>query len=185
MSASFAALDPAREAALVEDARGSAEARRAAFDAIFVHFRGPVLALCRHVTNHPGDAEDALQDCFLAVHGGLASFRGEARLATWIYRIALRAALAVRARRKPSEPLEVEPAQEGHERQLLARDETRRVAQTMERLTPEQRVVLSLFAVEELSHREIADILGVPEGTVWSRLAAARRELANALRAPR
>jgi RNA polymerase sigma-70 factor (ECF subfamily) len=182
MSASFAGLDPVREASLVESARGSAEARRAAFDAIFVHFRGPVLALCRHVTNHPGDAEDALQDCFLAVHGGLASFRGEARLATWIYRIALRSALAVRARRRPSQSLETEPAQEGHERHLLARDETRRVAMMMERLAPEQRVVLSLFAVEELSHREIADILGIPEGTVWSRLAAARRELARALR---
>lgn len=182
MSATFASLDPAREASLVDGARGDAEARRAAFDAIFVHFRGPVLALCRHVTNHPGDAEDALQDCFLAVHGGLASFRGEARLATWVYRIALRSALAVRARRRPSEPLENEPAQESHERHLLARDETRRVARVMDRLAPEQRVVLSLFAVEELSHREIADILGIPEGTVWSRLAAARRALTHALR---
>ena len=46
-------------------------------------------------------------------------------------------------------------------------------------------IVLSLFAVEELSHREIADILGIPEGTVWSRLAAARRELSKALEGER
>ncbi|NOU27022.1 MAG: sigma-70 family RNA polymerase sigma factor [Polyangiaceae bacterium] len=133
------------------------------------------------MTGNASEAEDALQDCFLAIHGGLASFRGEARLATWVYRIALRSALAVRARRKPSERLEVEPPQEGHERQLLARDETRRVAAAMDRLAPEHRIVLSLFALEELSHREIADILGVPEGTVWSRLATTRRELARLL----
>lgn len=133
------------------------------------------------MTGHASDADDALQDCFLAVHGGLATFRGEARLATWIYRIALRSALSVRARRKPSESLLAEPPQEGHERQLLARDETRRVAAAMERLAPEHRIVLSLFALDELSHKEIADILGIPEGTVWSRLATTRRELARLL----
>jgi RNA polymerase sigma-70 factor (ECF subfamily) len=51
----------------------------------------------------------------------------------------------------------------------------------MDRLSAEHRTVISLFAVDGLSHREIADVLGVPEGTVWSRLAAARRKLHEAL----
>lgn len=185
MSPRQTVLDPMIEASLVEGARGTPEERTASFDAIFLHFRAPVLALCRHVTGNASDAEDALQDCFLSVHGGLASFRGDARLSTWIYRIALRSALAVRARRKPAEPLDAEPALEGHERHMLARDETRRVSAAMDRLTPEHRIVLSLFALEELSHREISDILGIPEGTVWSRLAATRRELARLIADPR
>jgi RNA polymerase sigma-70 factor (ECF subfamily) len=51
----------------------------------------------------------------------------------------------------------------------------------MDRLSVEHRTVLSLFAVEELSHKEIADILGVPEGTVWSRLNSARKRLLEQL----
>ena len=57
------------------------------------------------------------------------------------------------------------------------------LAKAMEKLSLEHRMVLSLFAVDELSHKEIAGLLAVPEGTVWSRLAAARKSL-HALRAP-
>jgi RNA polymerase sigma-70 factor (ECF subfamily) len=60
---------------------------------------------------------------------------------------------------------------------MAARDEARRAVAALARLPAGPRAVLSLFAVEGLSHREIADILGIPEGTVWSRLHAARRKL--------
>ena len=56
-----------------------------------------------------------------------------------------------------------------------------RIAGAMERLSAEHRVVISLFAVDELPHAQIAEILGVPEGTVWSRLHAARKRLAAEL----
>lgn len=67
------------------------------------------------------------------------------------------------------------------EEDILARDRARRLLVAMGRLSAEHRVVLSLFAVEGLSHREIAAVLGVPEGTVWSRLAGARKRLASEL----
>jgi RNA polymerase sigma-70 factor (ECF subfamily) len=51
-------------------------------------------------------------------------------------------------------------------------------------LSPKHRVVLALFAIEGLSHDEISEILGIPEGTVWSRLHHARRALAIALGEP-
>jgi RNA polymerase sigma-70 factor (ECF subfamily) len=60
---------------------------------------------------------------------------------------------------------------------MATRDRARKAAAAVARLPAEPRAVLSLFAIEGLSHREIADILGVPEGTVWSRLHAARRAL--------
>lgn len=149
-------------------------------EALYRELRAPVLALCLRLTGSRADAEDALQDVFAAVHRALPAFRGEARLETWIYRIAIRAALRVRARRGEVAALDTEhSAGGGGEAWLAARDEVRRVAAAFQRLTAEHRTVLSLFALDGLAHREIAEILGVPEGTVWSRLHAARARLAE------
>ena len=72
--------------------------RAAMFDEIFLAHRTRVLALCQRLCGERALAEDALQDTFLEVYKGLARFRGEAQLGTWIYRIALRTALRLRAR---------------------------------------------------------------------------------------
>jgi RNA polymerase sigma-70 factor, ECF subfamily len=64
---------------------------------------------------------------------------------------------------------------------MRARLDARRLAAALARLPAEQRAVLSLFALDGLGHREIAEILGVPEGTVWSRLHGARKRLAAEL----
>lgn len=79
-------------------------------------------------------------------------------------------------------PLDEALAAPSAEEGLLARSEALRVGEAMRALSAEHRTVLSLFALEGLSHREIADVLGIPEGTVWSRLAVARRKLASELR---
>lgn len=65
------------------------------------------------------------------------------------------------------------------EAELLARDEARRTLAALQQLTADHRAVLSLFALEGLSHREVAEVLGVPEGTIWSRLHGARKRLAE------
>jgi RNA polymerase sigma-70 factor (ECF subfamily) len=154
------------------------------FAELFTSLREKVFALALHVTGSQADAEDATQETFLAVHRALPSFRGDSLPSTWVYRIALRAALRVRARR-PKEAggddgAEQEAATDA-EAALFARDDARRLAGALERLTGEHRAVLSLFAVDGLRHREIADVLGVPVGTVWSRLHAARKTLQAAL----
>ena len=152
-----------------------------ALDALYRAERERLFALCLHVTGNAADAEDALQEAFLDVHRGLRLFRGEARASTWVYRIALRAALRVKARRRPAGPLDPETPGPGGAGALEARADARRVAEAMARLPAEHRAVLALFALEGLRHGEIADVLGVPEGTVWSRLHAARRRLAAEL----
>jgi RNA polymerase sigma-70 factor (ECF subfamily) len=179
--APFPALDPAREAALLAAARGRGKPREEAFDDLFRALREPVLALCLHLAGRRADAEDALQETFLAVHRALPRFRGEARLSTWVYRIAVRAALRARARRRdgPAVDPETPGGRSDAEADLEARLEARRLQEAMARLPAEHRVVLSLFALEGLSHRQIAEVLGVPEGTVWSRLHAARRRLSE------
>jgi len=174
------ALDAAADAALLARLRDRAT-RAAAFDELFVALREQVFAVCFHVTGNAADADDALQETFLAVHAGLAKFRGESRLSTWVHRIAISAAIRVRARRRPAADVhEVDPPARGAD-PVLASELATRIAAAMERLSAEHRVVISLFAVDELSHAQIAEILGVPEGTVWSRLHAARKRLAAEL----
>ena len=166
MSARPPLLSSAEEAEILAGVKAGGAARRAASERLCRALGEPLLALCLHLTGRRADAEDATQEALVAVDRGLPSFRGEARLGTWAYRIALRAALHVRARRRDGEPLAPEP---------------RGLAAAMARLPAEPRAVLSLFAVEGLSHAEIAAILGVPEGTVWPRLHAARRLLVESL----
>ncbi len=179
-------LTPDAELELCRRAQSSVAAERdQAFARIFEHLRGPIFSLCLHLTGRRSEAEDALQETFLAIHQGLPSFRGEARVGTWAYRIAVRAALEVRARRRASSSLDEasgapapgpDPEATATSREALAR-----LMGALEQLSGEHRLVLSLFAVEGLDHAEIARILGVPEGTVWSRLHNARKRLAATL----
>jgi RNA polymerase sigma-70 factor (ECF subfamily) len=152
------------------------------FDALYARFRERVFALCLHVTRNRAEAEDAFQETFLAVHADLPKFRAQASASTWIYRIALHTALRQRKRARTTEPLDA-GAHQGFEieRTLAARDEVRKLRVAMEGLSVEQRAVLSLFAVDGLGHTEIAEILEVPVGTVWSRLHGARKRLFEAL----
>jgi len=176
------ALEPSREAALLVRARGASSAQREeAFNELFEAFRGPVLALCFHLTGSRTDAEDATQEVFLIVFKGLAGFRGESSLSTWIYRIAIRTAFRTRARRPRTEPLVVDPPGDATD-PALEREKGSRLRTALTRLSAEHRTVLALFALDGLSHREIASTLGIPEGTVWSRLHLARKKLTAELK---
>jgi RNA polymerase sigma-70 factor (ECF subfamily) len=182
--AAFPLIDETLEQAIVAGARGARAARDEAFARLFEALRAPVYSLCLNLTGRPADAEDAVQEVFISVHRALPAFRGEARLSTWVYRIALRAALQVRARQRPSAPLELTHVDPRGEAELLARDEARRALVAMQALPAEHRAVLSLFAIQGLSHREVAQVLGVPEGTIWSRLHTARKRLTELMKGP-
>ncbi len=181
MSPRFPGLTASDEAEILAAVRTGGARRRAAEDRVYRGLREPLLALCLHLTGRRADAEDAVQETLAAVHRGLPAFRGESRLSTWVYRIALRASLGVRSRHPDAAPLDPETPGRGGEGEMAVRDEARRVAAAVARLPAEPRLVLSLFAIDGLSHREIAEVLGVPEGTVWSRLHAARRLLLESI----
>jgi RNA polymerase sigma-70 factor (ECF subfamily) len=184
--ARFPRLDAAMEAAIAGGTRGTAREREAAFRVLFTQLRQPVLTLCTHVTGHRADGEDAAQEAFVSVLRALPQFRGEARPSTWVYRIALHAALRVKARRPhtPAEAADVEPPPLDGVRTVGSLDGARHILAAMQRLPAEHRITLALFAVQELRHGEIAEVLGIPEGTVWSRLHAARKRLAAELGHP-
>jgi RNA polymerase sigma-70 factor, ECF subfamily len=178
-----AEFDPQQEAALLARARqGTATEQHAAFEEIFRSLRRPLLGLCLNLTGNRSDAEEALQETLVAVYQGLPRFRGESRLGTWVYRVAVRISLRVRAqRRSRMEALTDEPQASTAPDPLVTRERADAVNLALTRLSAEHRTVISLFAIEGLSHGEIAAILGVPEGTVWSRLFAARKKLAAEL----
>lgn len=151
------------------------------FREIFETLRAQVFALCLHITRSRSEAEDALQETFLAVHQSIHLFRGESKLSTWVYRIAVRASLATRAKRRNHASLdEARNVSTGHaspEEAAHTQKEFGKLRAAFDQLSAEHQVVLSLFAIEGLHHAEIADILGVPAGTVWSRLHLARKRL--------
>ncbi len=148
------------------------------FDALFAATRQTVYAVCRRITQDRQEAEDATQQTFLEVYRALPQFRGESQVQTWVVRIAIRLAIKANAKRNRAAALEDAPERAVHaEDALVAKLDSDRVAQAMAWLPVEHRTVLALFAAEGLSHPQIADVLGVAEGTVWSRLHAARKRL--------
>jgi RNA polymerase sigma-70 factor (ECF subfamily) len=186
MTSSAGVLGVGREEVLLALLRGGSRSEyEAAFEELFTLFRGQVLALCLHITGSRADAEDAAQDVFLALHRSLRSFRGDSRLSTWVFRIAVRAAVRVKARRSSaSNPAgrQARTALPGEEEmRAIHRVTASRLLAALARLSLEHRVVLSLFALRGLTHAEIAEILGVPVGTVWSRLHQARQRLGTLL----
>lgn len=173
-------IEEAEEAALLAAVRGGGEQRRIAFSTLYRALRGSVLSFGLHLTGRPADAEDVLQETFLQVYRGLANFRGDSRISTWVFQIALRAGLQVRARRRDHAAVDPEtPMPQDTEAAILARDQASRLRAAVADLPADHRAVLALFAVEGLGHRAIAEVLGIPEGTVWSRLHTARRRLAE------
>jgi len=160
----------------------------AAFTRVFNDLHEQVFALCRHLTGSRVEAEDAVQETFLAVHQALPNFRGESKLSTWVYRIAVNASLGVRARSTRRREAPLDNAQDlvdgapGPDHSAIASQTITHLERALDALSVEHRAVLSLFAMEGLGHDEIADVLGIPTGTVWSRLHAARKHLRSALR---
>jgi RNA polymerase sigma-70 factor (ECF subfamily) len=153
-----------------------------AFEQVYADCHRHVHSLCVNLLGNSTDAQDAFQDTFLAVAQALPGFRSDASVKTWVHRIAIRTALKLRARRRPSDELTDQvpgPATDP----IGDHAEADGVARAMEALSFEHRLVLSLFAVAGLTHAEIAETLGVPEGTVWSRLHHAKRRLGELLAA--
>lgn len=186
-------IDPQIEAQLVARLRdASQEVQAAALGELYRMLGMPLLQVCLRITCHRADAEDALQETFIDVLRALPSFRGEARFSTWVFRIAIRVAMRGRGRRKrDAERISAEDLgslAEGAARGeldpsavVVERESAARVLEAIERLPAIHRTVLGLAAVEELPQTEIAAILGVPVGTVYSRLNAARESLRKEL----
>jgi RNA polymerase sigma-70 factor, ECF subfamily len=136
-----------------------------------------VLRLARSLCGHRQMAEDVAQEVFIAVIDGIDRFRGEARASTWIYRITVRIAGRMLAKRRwrNADLAEVDALTAPDSAEDAA--ELAELSRAIQRLPLASRVVLSLVMLQGLSHTEAAEVLGVPAGTIGSRLHHARMQL--------
>lgn len=180
-------IDPALEGRWLELLRAGGGGREEALREMLAQLGKPLFQLCLRVAGDATDAEDAVQETFVDVLRGIAGFRGEARLTTWIFRIAIRVATRVRNRRVRRGHASFEavewPAASTADPSTSAqqRENAARILAAIGRLPAAQRTVLALAALDELPQTEVAAILGVPVGTVYSRLNAARARLRDEL----
>src|SRR5215211_1710661 len=156
-----------------------------AFDALFRRHYKAVRGLCARIVSDGADGDDLAQETFLRVLRHRATFRGDARFTTWVYRIARNVCLEHMARqardRKISERWGMEATASAALDQSL---DTELLATAMRALTPEQREVLVLCRFHDLPFSEIATILGCTPGAARvraHRALAALRDAYNSL----
>jgi RNA polymerase sigma-70 factor, ECF subfamily len=131
--------------------------------------------------------EDVYQEVFLVVHRRLDSFVGHCPLTAWLYEVCFRVVAGYRRRAYRRRELLVSDAGEvlvagaSPERDLQQREAVQQLQVILSELKLEHRVVFSMFELEELTCVEIGQLLGVPLGTVYSRLHRARRAFERAL----
>jgi len=145
--------------------------RAGAFDLVVERHRRPVYQLCyRFVGNHE-DASDLSQDVFLRAYRGLGKFRGQSTLATWLYRIGVNVCLNRVAVKAPAvEPLDeqqhIDTRNESAAARLLRDERATRVRKAIVELPRKQRATLILRMYHEMSHQDIANVLGSSVGAV-------------------
>lgn len=161
-----------------------------AFDEIVRRWQRRIHALCTGLLASPEDARDATQETFFAAFRNLKGFRGEARVSSWLHRIAVNQCISRqrRTRVRPETPLDEEMNLNGarpicasnHESPAhLAEsgDRAEGVRQAVGALPPELRQIVIMKEFEELSFQEIAGVLDLPLSTVKSRLYTALKQL--------
>jgi len=146
---------------------------REAFDRLVERYQRDVYRLCYRYVNDHEDASDLAQEVFIKAWRAIGRFRGESAFSTWLYRIAVNACLNFRALRRPvtqelPETL-ADPVPLAAQR-VEREDEARRVRAAVRRLPEKQRATLILKIYHELTHEEVAEILGTTVGTVKSSL---------------
>lgn len=158
----------------------------AAFDELVARWHEPVWRWVSGVAGDPAAAEEIVQEAWLRILRGIGSLRQPERLRSWLFSIVRRTfvdRLRWRYAAERHEPLADEPAG-GDETDLLAAEELDLLHAAVAELPPPDRETIVLFYLRELDLKEVAEVLGVPVGTVKSRLHRARRRLRERLAAP-
>ena len=155
-----------------------------AFRELVDTYKRMVFAIVSRSLPRSADVEDVAQEVFVRVHRGLREYRGDARLSTWICRIAINACADARQRAPREVSLDAVPVgappppaavvTDPAFRDVELRD---RVAKAMARLSERSRLVLTMYYFAGRGYEEIADALQLPLGTVKTHLHRAKQEL--------
>ena len=163
--------------------QGDAEA----FGQLVEAYQGQVYRLALRMGLSPADAEEAAQEAFIAAWRGLPRFRGDSRFSTWLYQLATHAAInLMRPEKKYKDSADVEDAvlpdtAESPQEEIERREKQETVQRALQALSPQGREILLLRYQAELGYEEIAAVLGLPNGTVKSRINRAKAQLKEAL----
>ncbi len=158
-----------------------------AFDEIVDRYERRVWAVAIRMVGHTEDARDVSQDVFVSAMRSLRTFREEAQLSTWFHRVTVNAALDLLRKRKRGLARPLEEVREqasdlpGPEMHAVASARAREVQSALTRLSEEHRAVLVLHDLQDLDYAEVSAALGIPLGTVKSRIHRARSEMAKML----
>ncbi len=171
-------------------AERAANGDRDAQTELVTRFERPVYSLCLNLVG-PAEARDLAQDALVRILTRLDSFTGKSRFGTWVYRVATNECLSHLRRRKRSPVqfgLDADPNRQVGEPNPdsgVQMDESlSRVRAALMNLPDEQRAILVLRDMRGLEYEQLSEVLGIPIGTVRSRLFRARKALASLLENP-
>jgi RNA polymerase sigma-70 factor (ECF subfamily) len=174
---------------LIAECRGG---NTAAFGELVRRHQERLFNTVYRLVDNAEDAQDVVQEAFLNAYQSLDGFHGDAAFFTWLYRIAVNAAISLKRKQRVLARIdgrEGEPGIEPLDTSELSRpshaleqaEQERRIRQALGRLSPEHRAVLVLKDMEGEKYETMAEILQIPIGTVRSRLHRARLELRELL----
>ncbi len=164
--------------------RGCIAGERRMQEILYQRFSPKMYAVCLRYANKTEDAQDILQDGFVKVFKNLHMFRGEGSFEGWIRRIFVNTAIEHYRRQ-----VNLYPVTEGHENVLEAKEVSvmdslsmKDLMSVIQELSPGYKTVFNLYAIEGYTHKEIAEMIGISEGTSKSQLARAKGILQNIIR---
>jgi RNA polymerase sigma-70 factor (ECF subfamily) len=162
---------------------------RGAFSELFHRYHKLIASVIWRMIPDKNDVQDVLQDVFLQVINGIRNFQGRCRISTWLYRIAFNECCGYLDRKKTmrkhvdnsgqvTEAIELIPGNEPDPlRTLENREINGLVAQAIDGLDHEKRLVMHLFYYSEMPIKKIAELLKLPMGTTSSRITRAKEDI--------
>jgi len=169
-----------------------------AFQTLVEQYQRKVFTIAYGILRNPDDAMDVSQDAFVKVHKHLPNFKGQSSFYTWLYRIVVNLCIDRKRRAARAAEVDYNDALDHNDHQTdaptlgtvhldspsrsLARKELREhIRAALDKLSDAHREILVLREFEGLSYEELAEVLGVPKGTVMSRLFHARKNFQKAI----
>ncbi len=167
-----------------------------AFDTLVVKYSPRLYGLVYNMTSNHEDTNDLLQDIFAKAYRSIAGFRGNSAFYTWVHSIAVNMTINFLKKRGRRMTLSLDDMDAGVEKNKEFIELTsstnpvrdadlselqQRLNEAMMKLSYDHRAVVTMFDIQGMPHAEIAQILGISEGTVRSRLFYAHRQLQNYL----
>lgn len=178
--------------------RRTQEGDPSAFDQLVLRYEARIRVMLYGILLHHEDTEDALVETFFKAYRSISGFKGEAQFSTWLYQIGKNTAYNARrkTKRRPQASLIPEDDEEFNDnnnfidenissnvtRQIENKELQNKLNECLALLSDDHRTVVTLFDIQDMSHAEIAEVMGCSEGTVRSRLFYAHKQLQKLLK---